>query len=207
MATPEVHRSGHTPASPDHAAEVAENLPPERGQTDAGPVPPANRPGHHPETEQDKPRREPRPGARGRSRPQPGQAVERFELAFDRQLRPLARIFGVTPDNAYVEVGDERLTIRFGHWSLQTPLANVADTTVTGPYLWWKVAGPARLSLADGGITFGTSAEAGLCISFHEPVPALAPTPAIRHGSATVTVADPDALAERLRSLDPALRS
>jgi hypothetical protein len=133
--------------------------------------------------------------------------VDRFELAFDGRLQPLARIFAVTPETAYVEVGDGRLTIRFGRWSLQTPLANVADLTTTGPYLWWKVAGPAHFSLADGGITFGTSTEAGLCIGFHEPVPALVPIPAIRHGSATVTVADPDALAERLRAEAPALRS
>ena len=207
MATPEVHRSGHTPVSPDHATEVAETLPPERGEGGTGRVPPANRPGHHPETEQDKPRRRPRPGARRRSRPQPAPDGDRFEFAFDRRLRTLARFLGVTPDSAYVDVGDDRLTIKFGPWSLRTPLANVADTTTTGPYLWWKVAGPAHLSLTDGGITFATTTEAGLCISFHEPVPALVPTPAIRHGSATVTVAEPDALAERLRAVAPALRT
>jgi hypothetical protein len=81
---------------------------------------------------------------------------------------------------------------------LRTPIANVAGTEVTGPYRWWKVAGPAHLSLADGGVTFATTTRAGLCIRFHEPVPAAVPKELLRHSSATVTVADPAALAAAL---------
>ena len=53
---PELGRSGHTPAvEGQHAKEVldAQGQPEDHGPT--GPVPEANQPGHHPETEQDKP--------------------------------------------------------------------------------------------------------------------------------------------------------
>jgi hypothetical protein len=200
MGTPELHRSGHTPVSPDHASEVADTSRGKGGGPGAAPLPPANRPGHHPDIEQDKPTRRPR--SRRTAEATTTGPGGRFDFAFDDRLRPIARLFTVTPSNAYVEVGDGRLTIHFGRWSLRTALANVAGTSTTGPYDWWKVAGPAHLSLADGGITFATSTSQGLCISFHEPVPALVPTPAIRHSTATVTVVDPDSLARQLRAAD-----
>jgi hypothetical protein len=55
-AQPEVHRSGRTPLDPDHVdttVEVEPRAPAE--EPGGGPVPDANRPGRHPETEQDKP--------------------------------------------------------------------------------------------------------------------------------------------------------
>ena len=53
---PELGRSGHTPViEGQHAKEViqGQGQPGEEGAT--GPVPEANRPGHHPESEQDRP--------------------------------------------------------------------------------------------------------------------------------------------------------
>ncbi|HEY8547365.1 MAG TPA: hypothetical protein VIL36_20025 [Acidimicrobiales bacterium] len=102
------------------------------------------------------------------------------------------------PNTAHVEIGDGELHVRFGLWSLRTPVANVASTEVTGPYRWWKVAGPARLSLADGGVTFATTTRKGLCIQFREPVPAALPKELLHHRSVTVTVADPETLAAAL---------
>src|SRR5581483_7371821 len=54
---PELHRSGLTPADPGSAKahqEVDEHVT-ARGAGPRGPVPEANRPGHHPDVEQDKP--------------------------------------------------------------------------------------------------------------------------------------------------------
>lgn len=59
-----------------------------------------------------------------------------------------------------------------------------------------------RLSLADAGVTFASSTAAGLCLRFAEPVPALLPGGWLRHPGATVTVADPDALARVLAARD-----
>lgn len=221
MATPEVHRSGHTPVSPDHAAEVAGLTPDAPSGPPGGTVPPENRPGHHPEVEQDKPRRRPPSGRRRPARLAGRGAASRtssgapkdagagtdetgadttrtFEFAFESRMRPFSLLAGVTPGNTRVELDERHLTVRFGRWTLRTPLANVANTQITGPYTWWKVAGPAHLSLADGGITFATTTAEGACISFHEPVPALVPGSAIRHPAATVTVSDPRALAAAL---------
>ncbi len=121
-----------------------------------------------------------------------------FAFRFDRSHQLAALPFGVTPATTRVTVDDTVLAIRFGPWSLTLPLANVAGAQVTGPYSFLRTAGPARLSLADRGVTFATSAGPGLCIRFHEPVPAIEPSGRLRHPGATVTVADPEGLARRL---------
>jgi hypothetical protein len=158
-------------------------------QPTPGPVPEANRPGHHPEVEQDKPR-----GLPGRPR-------GRHRFRFDPALRLPAMLLGVSPEQASVDVGDDDLVVRFGRWSLRTPLDNIAGAEVTGPYSPLKVGGPPRLSLADRGITFGTSTQGGVCIQFLSPVPAIAPVPWIKHPAATVTVEDPEALVAELAAL------
>lgn len=189
---PELHRSGRNQADPHHHGEVAaerESVPLSSKTEDSGhaPVPPENRPGHHPDVEQDKP---PTPPDRWRR--------TRFPFAFDRPVGLSTLLFGVTPSTAYVDVDRSALSVRFGPWRLRTSLQNVDAVEVTGPYLWWKVAGPARVSLADRGITFATSRAAGVCIRFREPVPAALPLPGLRHPAITVTVAAPEALVETL---------
>ncbi len=157
-------------------------------------VPEGNRPGHHPPVEQDKPEGAP---------PQPPGAVPRevrFPFRFDRTMAIPALLFGVVRATAEVVVGEEDIAIRFGPWSLRTPLSNVADVGVTGPYHWFRVAGPPRLSLSDSGVTFATSAVEGVCIDFHEPVPAALPFGLLRHEAATVTVEDPQAFVRELRA-------
>src|SRR5919202_2403937 len=124
--------------------------------------------------------------------------VTRFEFAFSRPLSwPLALI-GVTPWTAHVDVTDDEFAVRFGPWSLVTPLSNVEGGEVPGPYLPFKVIGP-HISLADRGVTFGTTWRRGVCIRFREPVPAALPGGLLRHPGATVTVADADRLAAVLR--------
>lgn len=58
-------------------------------------------------------------------------------------------MFGVVAPTAHVDVDDRELSVRFGPWSLRTPLDNVRALTLAGPYSWWKVGGPARVSMAD----------------------------------------------------------
>jgi hypothetical protein len=147
------------------------------------PVPEENQPGHHPPVEQDKPRRRPSLPPRHR------------RFGFRRDTLALASLpFGVLPDRAYVDVDEDRLSIRFGPWFMSTPTANIAGASLSGPYQWWKVIGPARLSLRDLGITFATSTDTGVCITFHEPIAGLLPTGAVRHRGVTVTVDAPDDL-------------
>lgn len=123
--------------------------------------------------------------------------MTRFAFGLDPAWRIPLLLFGVGPGRAFAEVGEGEFAVRFGLWSLRTPLSNVAGTTVTGPYAPWKVIGP-RLSLADRGVTFGTNARRGVCVRFHTPVPALAPGGLLTHPGATVTVSDPEGLVEAL---------
>jgi len=126
--------------------------------------------------------------------------IERFGFAFAPAYRWPARAFGITPATAWVDVADSALEARFGPWRVSTPLANVSDVAVTGPYAFWKTAGPARLSITDRGLTFATNGDRGVLVSFHTPVRGLDPLGVLRHPELTVTVADVDRFAELLRA-------
>ncbi len=121
-----------------------------------------------------------------------------FPFRFDPVHRNAAVLFGITPGNAWVDVADGHMLARYGLWALHTPLDNVAGTQVTGPYTTLKTMGPARLSVADFGLTFASNGERGLCISFREPVPGMEPTGRLRHPALTVTVDDVEGLARAL---------
>lgn len=160
-----------------------------------GPVPPENLPGHHPEAEQDKPRR--RPPRPRRVRDGGDGSRRRFEFAFAGPAGVLATAFTMG-GRAFVDIEDGVLTVRYGPWALATPVTNVSAATITGPYRLWKVAGPPHISVRDRGITFGTSTDRGVCIRFHHAVHAVEPLGILRHPGVTVTVDDPEALVAAL---------
>lgn len=160
-------------------------------------VPEGNRPGHDQDVVPDKPLVP--PAAYRVEEPTPIDALDddlriRHPFRFDLRFYVPAAAVGVIPATTYVEVDAEQLLIRFGPWSLTTPLSNIAGTEVTGPYEILKVIGPPHLGLGDRGVTFATNKDAGLCLEFHEPVPAIAPFDLLAHPAATVTVEDPEAL-------------
>jgi hypothetical protein len=114
--------------------------------------------------------------------------VTRFRFRFTTPYRIASAPFGITPRTTMVDVRGERFHVRFGPWSLETPLANVWRCEETGPFALVKAGGPARMSLVDRGISFATNGDRGLCVRFHEPVAAIEPFGHIRHPAATVTV-------------------
>lgn len=124
--------------------------------------------------------------------------TERFEFAFAASYGRFQRLLTITPDRAWVEVGPELLRAKFGFYGLETPLANVARAEVTGPYAYWKTAGPARLGVTDSGLTFATNGERGVLITFREPVRSRGPLGMLRHPELTVTVADAGGLSALL---------
>lgn len=194
---PELARSGRGATDPASAkATAAPSTPP---ITDAGPIPEDNQPGHHPPVEQDKPTRPPRPRAR-----QPKETAPKvpdpatFAFDFEGLVGDVAKRIGLNADNAYVEVAGQRVRIKFGPWVVETSRDNVKAADVTGPYAWWKVAGPPHLSLADRGLTMATSTDKGVCIRFERPVKGIDPVGLLRHPSVTVTPRDPDQLIEAL---------
>jgi hypothetical protein len=122
----------------------------------------------------------------------------RFSFRFDPTYRLPALLFGITPRTSWVAVADGLLRVRFGLWSLNTSLDNVAGVEETGGFAYLRTAGPAHLSLADRGVTFATNGDRALCVRFHQPVRGIDPTGRIRHPGATLTVTDPPSLRRAL---------
>jgi len=187
---PELARSGHNAVDPPPPDERPLR---ETGKGPLRSVPEDNRPGHHPDVEQDKPTG---PPSTARDRTQ----RRHFAFAFEPLLVPGSIAFGVTPWTSGVDVDADELRVRFGPWVLRAPLDSIAGAEVTGPYNLVKVAGPPRLSFADRGITFATNRQRGVCIRFRDPVPGIDPWGRIRHPAATVTVEDPESLARVLNA-------
>ncbi|MGH3098573.1 MAG: DUF1990 family protein [Streptosporangiales bacterium] len=128
----------------------------------------------------------------------PPAPVQVYPFRFAEPYRLAAAPFGVTPTTAEVTLAPEWLEVRFGPWRLRTPRSNIASVRLIDHLFWPKTAGPARLSLADQGITFATNGDRAVCVTFHEPTPAIEPTGRVRHPGMTVTLADPSGFAAAL---------
>lgn len=123
--------------------------------------------------------------------------AEFFAFAVDRRLAPFWLPFRFRRDRDGVTVTDAGTFLAtYGFLRIETPLTNIDGAHATGDYRWWKAAG-ARLSLVDGGLTFGTNTRAGVCVHFGEPV--ASPLRRAGHPALTVTVADVGRLVDRLR--------
>ncbi|MET9000403.1 hypothetical protein [Amycolatopsis sp. Hca4] len=109
----------------------------------------------------------------------------------------LHRILG---PRAGLDLDAAGLRVRFGPWLVETPLSNLAGAEATGPYHPLRVLGP-RLSLADRGLTFGTTTQGGVCLRFREPVRGIDPWGRIRHPGLTVTVSEPVLVAEAVNRI------
>ncbi|MFB9689257.1 hypothetical protein [Amycolatopsis plumensis] len=109
----------------------------------------------------------------------------------------LRRIAG---PGAGLELDAAGLRVRFGPWLVETPLSNLAGAEATGPYNALRVLG-VRLSLADRGLTFGTTTAGGVCLRFREPVRGVDPWGLVRHPGLTVTVSEPDLVAEAINRI------
>ncbi len=125
-------------------------------------------------------------------------AAQDFPFRFARSYRLPALLFGITPGTTSVRVEDGELRVRYGPWSLRTPLSNLAGAELSGGFGFLKTAGPPHLSFADRGVSFATNGDRALCVRFHEPVAGIDPTRRIKHPGATITVADPEGLARAL---------
>ncbi|WP_148613493.1 hypothetical protein [Nocardioides rubriscoriae] len=132
---------------------------------------------------------------------------DRFDFAFAPSYRVPALLLGITGSTAWAELGPDALTVRFGLWRLRTPLANVAAVHRTGDFAFLKTAGPPHLSFADRGVTFATNGDQAVCLTFHQPVPAIDPTRRITHPGATLTLRDLDRFEVELADLTGVARA
>jgi hypothetical protein len=138
------------------------------------------------------------PGHAAAAEPASVPGAGQFEMAFDPRFRIPLAVLGVTPATAHVTVTADRLVACFGPWTCRTTPGNVRAVDVAGPYHWYRAVGP-RLSLADHGLTFGTTAARGVCLPLREPVPGIDPLGLLRHPGLTLTVADPGRFAATVR--------
>jgi hypothetical protein len=106
--------------------------------------------------------------------------MPRFAFDFSSPPAALLRLIGIGPGTSSVLLDDGYLDVRFGAWRLRTPVSNLKDVSVTGPYNPLTALG-VRVSLADRGLTFGTTAARGVCVTFRRPISGVLPIP----GSAT----------------------
>ena len=125
--------------------------------------------------------------------------ADEFRFRFDPLAVPVLTALGVFPGNSSVTLtDDDRLVAKFGRWQVDTPLGNIDCVKVTGPYRRYKAIG-LRGSRVDHGITFGTTAAGGVCVTFIEPISRLIPGMK-PHPGLTVTVVDTAGLAAAIES-------
>src|SRR4051794_40520063 len=68
--------------------------------------------------------------------------TRRFDYRLGPRSRPLLRLFGVSgPETAWVDLGDDTLSARFGFAKATTPLANIASWRIEGPWKWITAIG------------------------------------------------------------------
>ena len=119
--------------------------------------------------------------------------TERFAFEFDPRYRTVLSLLGTTPARAWVEIAAGGFEARFGLWCLRTTVANISSMKETGPYTALRAIGP-RISLADRGLSFGSTIRGGVCMLFHRAVPGRETLGLVKHPGLTVTVADPGGL-------------
>jgi hypothetical protein len=81
----------------------------------------------------------------------------------------LRAVFGVTRENAWVEVSPEMVTVRFGRFTFRVAAANVSGWRIEGPWRWITAVG-IRRSVRHGDISFCGSPRGGVRLDFRTPV-------------------------------------
>jgi hypothetical protein len=131
--------------------------------------------------------------------------MARFAFEFSPLSAPL-RLFGIAPRTSWVEVDDGYLDVECGPWWVRTPVTNILDAQVTGPYNPLTTLG-IRVSATDRGLTFGTTADSGVCLTFDRPIGGVLPIPFLSHPGLTVTVRNPAALRDAVLTERDAARA
>lgn len=118
-----------------------------------------------------------------------------FPYERDDRWSFLFMALGVDDDDGVTLKANGDFLATYGRWKVETPIANIDQTEVTGPHRWYTAVG-LRASAADDGATFGTNHHAGLCIAFKEKVPKVVGFRS--HSALWVSVADPEGLAQAI---------
>ncbi|HUG29757.1 MAG TPA: hypothetical protein VMQ65_04475 [Candidatus Limnocylindria bacterium] len=93
----------------------------------------------------------------------------RFPIRVERRYRWILRIFGVTPRNSFVDLG-ETLEAHFGWSHVSAPVSNITRWSIEGPWLAITALG-VRKSIRHGDLTFAGTPVGGVRVDFRERVP------------------------------------
>lgn len=115
-----------------------------------------------------------------------------FPYELDKRWFALFAALRVSDSDGVHITDDGKFLATFGRVKVETPLANIDHTKMTGPHRWYTAVG-LRLSFSDDGLTFGTNHQRGLCIEFKERIPKVIGRR--DHSALWVSVADPEGLA------------
>lgn len=91
----------------------------------------------------------------------------RFPIRVEPRYRLVLRLFGVRPENAFVDLGDD-LDARFGWSRITTPVSNITRWSIEGPWNAVTALG-VRRGLRKGDITFAGTARGGVRLDFRDP--------------------------------------
>lgn len=93
-----------------------------------------------------------------------------FPFRLGRRSMPLLRLFGVRGvEDAFVDLDATQFRARFGRFEVTTPVTNIAQWRIEGPWHWITAIG-VRRSIRHADLTFGGTARGGVRLDFHEPV-------------------------------------
>ena len=95
-------------------------------------------------------------------------SLTRYPIRLGARSRPLLRLFGARPGNAYVDL-DVDFDAHFGRFRVRTPLDNVAAWRIEGPWRWITAIG-VRRSIRHADVTFGGNHQGGVRVDFRRPV-------------------------------------
>jgi hypothetical protein len=96
-------------------------------------------------------------------------ATRRFRIRIGPRSRPILLLFGVRERNAYVDLTSGEIDARFGFYRLRTPLDNIAQWRIEGPWLWITAIG-VRRGIRDGVLSFDGNHKGGVRLDFKVPV-------------------------------------
>ena len=92
--------------------------------------------------------------------------MTRYPIRIGDRSRLFLRIaFGVTPDRAWVDVGDGVIRVRFGRFEVTAPIADARRWRIEGPWLWITAIG-VRMSLRHRDLSFAGSPRGGVRVDF-----------------------------------------
>ena len=92
-------------------------------------------------------------------------AAQRFPIRLEPRFGWLLRIFGVRPDNAYVDVGATAIDARFGWSRISAPVSSIERWSIEGPWRAISAMG-VRRGFIKADLTFGGTPSGGVRMDF-----------------------------------------